>query len=212
MRKKEVVPESFVLRELAQIKALADPLRQRLLRAFAQTPQTTKQVAHALKESPTRLYHHVETLAQAGLLKLIRTQQKRGTTERYYQAAAKQFSVHRNIFRHLPGRKISGSEKMGPSAVFESAFESALAEIRENVGEAAEGQSALVQARICATSSGAIALRKKIQQLLQNHVRKRRARGVKKSSDRFEILFAIYPIRPRPRRKNRYPAARRTST
>jgi DNA-binding transcriptional ArsR family regulator len=199
VRKKEVVSESFVLRELAQIKALADPLRQRLLRAFAGTPQTTKQIAHSLKEKPTRLYHHVDTLADAGLLKLIETRQKRGTTERYYQAAAKQFAVDRNIFRHL---KVSGAQKIGPSAIFESAFESALAEIRENVGGAAEGQSALVQARICATSAEAIALRKKIQQLIQNHVRGGRRPRVKKAGGKFEILFAIYPVRPRPRRRS----------
>lgn len=200
MPKATTVPDSFVLRELAQIKALADPLRQRLLREFAQTPQTTKQAAHALKENPTKLYHHVETLAQAGLLKLVRTQQKRGTTERYYQAAAKQFSVHRDIFRHLT-RSTPGSAKIGPAALFECAFESALGEIRGNVGQALEGQAALVQARICATPSEAAALRKKIQLLLQSRVRKVQTRRANKAGDKFEILFAIYPIRSRPKRK-----------
>src|SRR4051812_9517926 len=85
---KKSVSNSYVLRELAQIKALADPLRQRLLRAFAGEPRTTKQVAHDLKENPTKLYHHVDTLAEAGLLKLVETRQNRGTMERYYQAAA----------------------------------------------------------------------------------------------------------------------------
>jgi DNA-binding transcriptional ArsR family regulator len=199
---RNIIPESFVLRELAQIKALADPLRQRLLREFAQSPQTTKQVAQVLKENPTKLYHHVETLAQAGLLKLVRTQQKRGTTERYYQAAAKQFSVHRNIFRHLP-QSTSGSEKIGPHAVFESAFASALAEIRESAGDEAKGRSALLQARICATHSEAIALRKKIQHLLQGHTPARQTRKAGKPSSKFAILFAIYPVRSRPRRTNR---------
>ena len=194
MPSRNAVPKSFVLRELAQIKALADPLRQRLLREFAQTPQTTKQVANALKENPTKLYHHVEILAQAGLLKLVRTQQKRGTTERYYQAAAKQFSVHRDIFRHLPRRKISGSEKIGPHAVFESAFMSALAQIEKNVDGATPGRSALLQAQICATPSEAVALRNRIQRLIQSYTRTKRARKTK-STSKFEILFALYPGR-----------------
>ena len=105
MSSKRHVADSYVLRELAQVRALTDPLRQHLLRAFAGEPQTTKQVAHALKENPTKLYHHVDKLASAGLLRLIRTQQKRGTTERYYQATAKQFAVHRDVFRHLSGKK-----------------------------------------------------------------------------------------------------------
>ena len=196
-----VVPESFVLRELAQIKALADPLRQRLLREFVQTPQTTKQVAHALRENPTKLYHHVETLARAGLLKLVRTQQKRGTTERYYQAAAKQFSIDRNIFRHLPGN-ISRSEKIAPDALFENAFTSALSDIRDNVSDAAaaEGHSALLQGRICATPAEAAALRKKIQRLLENRAPGTRTRREKGRPDQFEVLLAIYPARSRRRR------------
>jgi DNA-binding transcriptional ArsR family regulator len=198
---RNVVPESFVLREIAQIKALADPLRQRLLREFAQSPQTTKQVANTLKENPTKLYHHVETLAQAGLLKLVRTQQKRGTTERYYQAAGKQFAVHRNIFRHLSRRRISGSEKIGPHAVFESAFTSALAEIKESVDGATQDRSALLQARICATPPEAVALRKKIQQLIQIYTRARRIRNTGRTTSKFELLFAIYPVRSRPRQK-----------
>ena len=194
MFRKKAASESFVLRELAQIKALADPLRQRLLREFAQTPQTTKQVAHALKENPTKLYHHVETLAQAGLLKLVRTQQKRGTTERYYQAAAKQFAVHRDIFRHLPRSKVARSEKIGPHAVFEGAFTSALAEIRENVGDDAKGRAALLQARLCATPLQAVALRKKIQRLIQNQSRAARTRKRERPASKFRILFVIYPV------------------
>ena len=60
MAQKKQVAESYVLRELGQVRALTDPLRQRLLRAFAGEPQTTKQVAHSLNENPTKLYHHVE--------------------------------------------------------------------------------------------------------------------------------------------------------
>ena len=197
------MPESFVLRELAQIKALADPLRQRLLREFAQTPQTTKQVAHVLKENPTKLYHHVETLAQAGLLKLVRTQQKRGTTERYYQAAAKQFAVHRDIFRHLPTKKNSGSNKLGPHAVFESAFKSAIGEIRAGADGTAKGRAALLQARVCATPTEAVALRKKIQRVIQNQARVGRSRKAAKPLGKFEILFAIYPVQPRSRGSKR---------
>ena len=152
---KHTVSESLVLRDLAQMKALSDPLRQRLLRAFAAAPQTTKQVAHCLKENPTKLYHHVETLVQARLIKLVETRQKRGTTERYYRAAAKQFSVDRNIFRYLrsaPKAKASSAE-----AVFESAFSGALGEIRQSLNpkflatpERRE-KAALLQAEIRAT-------------------------------------------------------------
>jgi DNA-binding transcriptional ArsR family regulator len=211
VRRKETVSESYVLRELGQLKALADPLRQRLLRAFAGEPQTTKQVAHSLKEKPTKLYHHVDTLAAAGLLRLVKTQQKRGTTERYYQAAAKQFSVHRNIFRHLAAHS-SRSRKIAPEALFDTAFQNALAEIRHNVPRSAtgEGKAALLQGRICVTPDEAIRLRKKIQHLIENCARRKRRRGAQATGN-FEILLAIYPVRSRRPRQTHPPRSAKFS-
>lgn len=78
-----------------QIKALAHPLRQRILELMIEAPITTKQVADRIGEKPTKLYHHVDTLESAGLIKLVRTQKKRGTVEKYYEAVAKRFVMDR---------------------------------------------------------------------------------------------------------------------
>jgi hypothetical protein len=43
--------------DLRQIRAIADPLRIRTLRLFAEEPLTIKQVADRLREEPTRLYN-----------------------------------------------------------------------------------------------------------------------------------------------------------
>jgi DNA-binding transcriptional ArsR family regulator len=66
-----------------ELRALAHPLRLRLLEHFAQ-PRTTMQVAALMGEPPTRLYHHVNALVRAGILKLESTKQVRGTTEKYF--------------------------------------------------------------------------------------------------------------------------------
>lgn len=71
---------------VAEIRALAHPLRLRLMELFAEAPRTTKQVADLLGEPPTRLYHHVAALERAGLLHLKETRQNRGTTEKWYEA------------------------------------------------------------------------------------------------------------------------------
>jgi DNA-binding transcriptional ArsR family regulator len=71
---------------VADIRALAHPLRLRLMEIFAETPRTTKQVADLLGEPPTRLYHHVAALERAGLLRLKETRQNRGATEKWYEA------------------------------------------------------------------------------------------------------------------------------
>lgn len=85
------------LTDLDQIRILADPLRLRMLEAFGEE-RTTKQVADLLEEKPTRLYHHVDALEGAGLIRLRRTARKRGTTEKYYQAVAENFRAELGLF------------------------------------------------------------------------------------------------------------------
>lgn len=76
---------------LAQMRALAHPLRLRILELFTDKPRTTMQVAELLEQPPTRLYHHVAALERAGLLRLTETRKKRGTVERWYTAVAHSF-------------------------------------------------------------------------------------------------------------------------
>jgi len=80
-------------RATQELRALAHPLRLRLLEEFAGAARTTMQVAATMGEPPTRLYHHVNALERAGILKLARTRQVRGTTEKYFEVARKRFGV-----------------------------------------------------------------------------------------------------------------------
>jgi len=73
---------------VAQLRALAHPLRLRLLELFGEQPRTTMQVAALLGEPPTRLYHHVNLLERAGLLRLREQRPNRGTVEKWYEASA----------------------------------------------------------------------------------------------------------------------------
>src|SRR5438067_9553556 len=78
-----------------ELRALAHPLRLKLLEMFAGEPRTTMQVAALMGEPPTRLYHHVNALERAGILRLERTRQVRGTTEKYFEVAKKQIGIAR---------------------------------------------------------------------------------------------------------------------
>ena len=80
-------------RTTQELRALAHPLRLKLLEHFAGEPRTTMQVAALMGEPPTRLYHHVNALERAGILHLERTRKVRGTTERYLQIAKRQIGV-----------------------------------------------------------------------------------------------------------------------
>jgi len=79
--------------KVADLRALAHPLRLRMLELFAEQPRTTKQVAELLGEPPTRLYHHVAALERAGLLVLKETRPNRGAVEKWYEAVARQMAM-----------------------------------------------------------------------------------------------------------------------
>jgi len=77
---------------VAELRALAHPLRLRILELFAEAPRTTKQVAELLGQPPTRLYHHVAALERVGLLKLKETRKNRGTVEKWFESTARTMS------------------------------------------------------------------------------------------------------------------------
>jgi DNA-binding transcriptional ArsR family regulator len=81
---------------VSDLRALAHPLRLRILELFAEAPRTTKQVAELLGQPPTRLYHHVAALERAGLLVLKETRPNRGVVEKWYEAVARQMEAPRS--------------------------------------------------------------------------------------------------------------------
>jgi len=86
------------LADFQQIRALAHPLRLRILGLLVREPRTTKQVADLLGENHTKLYHHVQELERAKVIRLTETRQKRGTVEKYYQATAALFRAAPSLF------------------------------------------------------------------------------------------------------------------
>ena len=91
------------LDRLEQVRLLAHPLRLRLLEAFAVAPCTTKQAAERLGEPPTRLYHHVNAMERAGLLRLRETRPNRGTIEKYYEPVSRWFEVDPTLMARARG-------------------------------------------------------------------------------------------------------------
>ena len=122
-------PGCLVVRDLGQLRALADPLRLRILEGFAAGPQTAKQVAQRIGERPGKLYHHVAVLEGVGLLAPTHTRQVRGTIEKYFRAAAARFEVD--------GALLSAAEpEHGPGAERAALISSLLAQTRSELLDA----------------------------------------------------------------------------
>src|SRR5215218_2830825 len=67
-------------------KALAHPLRMRLLTLLEEGTASPTELANVTGASLPRVSYHVRRLAAAGLIELVRTKQRRGAVEHYYAA------------------------------------------------------------------------------------------------------------------------------
>jgi DNA-binding transcriptional ArsR family regulator len=86
---KSPTDDAFVIEDAATLKAIADPLRLRLLTETADEPRSVKELAAALGVPQTRLYYHVRILERHGLLRVAERRMVSGIEERRYLAVAK---------------------------------------------------------------------------------------------------------------------------
>jgi DNA-binding transcriptional ArsR family regulator len=192
--------ETSTIKNLEQIKVLAHPLRMRLLEAFSHTPVTTKQVAQQLGEQPTKLYHHVNALERVGLIKLVKTLKKRGTTEKYYQTIADHFIVDRNLFGVSPRSRAAMNRVQ---VMTTQILENAVSEIRQSLAERLDdpqrekGQFILSNTHIRATPDQIVELNKKINRLIKETGKMKR----KKGSAKYGVTLALYKTGRKDKKK-----------
>ena len=76
-----------------EVRAISDPLRTTLLGLLHERAATVTELAAAVKRPKSTVAHHVNVLATAGILKVVRTRRVRAIEERYYGRAARMFYV-----------------------------------------------------------------------------------------------------------------------
>lgn len=77
-----------------QMKALADPVRHRILGIIQNRPATAKQIADRLKMPPGTIGHHLQVLESAGLAKVVARRLVRGIVAKYYTRTARIFTYN----------------------------------------------------------------------------------------------------------------------
>lgn len=185
--------KTFNLKSLEQVKILAHPLRVQLLEAFSCEPRTAKQVAELLGQQPTKLYHHVDALERAGLIKLVKTQKKRGTLEKYYRTVANRFAVDSKLFQ----MKAQGKEVLGDfQAMFASMFENTLSEVNQSIAAKlmkpgnGERHATAARTHIRTTPDQIRKLERKIQMLLKEFDTAKQ----KKGGVEYGLTLVFYPV------------------
>lgn len=77
----------------AGLKAIADPLRARILALLVERAATTTELADALGRPKGTVGYHLQVLAEAGLVRIVRTEQVRAITAKYYGRTARTFVI-----------------------------------------------------------------------------------------------------------------------
>ena len=85
--------EQIVLESLDAVRAVADPLRLRMLFEMTYMPRTVKELAALLDVPQTRLYYHVKLLERQGLIWVVERRLVSGIEERTYRSSPAGFTI-----------------------------------------------------------------------------------------------------------------------
>jgi DNA-binding transcriptional ArsR family regulator len=85
--------DRIALTEPSQVKALGHPLRNTVLGLLHERAATVSELAVALERPKSTVAHHVKVLAEAGLVRVVRTRRVRAIEERFYGRTARMFYV-----------------------------------------------------------------------------------------------------------------------
>lgn len=96
----------LVLETPEQMRALAHPLRQRVLNLLTNAPYTNKQLATLLQVTPPRLHFHVRELQEAGLIEIVSEQPKGGVVEKYYRAVARTVRLQPEMMERIDKQEL----------------------------------------------------------------------------------------------------------
>ena len=188
--------DSYQISDIDQVKALAHPLRLRIVETLGESePMTTKQVAEALGEKPTRLYHHVDKLEKAGLVRLTHTKKNRGTTEKYYEPIARQFRAGADLFTDEVPDEVKGA--LGP--MVRTIFENTMSEMLRlvEVGDQAEKleeEGLLSYIEMHLPQENAEVVRQKLQDVLEYLQGLDEGEFGDEELRKFRLTMALYPL------------------
>jgi DNA-binding transcriptional ArsR family regulator len=84
-------PETLLVTKPEQFRAVADPLRAKIIALLRDRARSTQELSHELKIPKGTVGHHMKVLERAGLIKVVRTRRVRAVTEKYYGRTARLF-------------------------------------------------------------------------------------------------------------------------
>jgi DNA-binding transcriptional ArsR family regulator len=85
------MPDELQLTDPAQYRALFEPTRQQIVSLLLERAATTSELAETLGRPKGTIGHHLQVLAEAGLVHVVRTKKVRALEAKYYGRTARVF-------------------------------------------------------------------------------------------------------------------------
>ena len=85
--------DRIALTKASQVKAIGHPLRTTILSLLHERAASVTELATAVGRPKSTVAHHVNVLAEAGLIRVVRTRRVRAIEERLYGRTARMFFV-----------------------------------------------------------------------------------------------------------------------
>jgi DNA-binding transcriptional ArsR family regulator len=85
--------DTLVVSDPAQLRALGDAVRGRIVSLLRERACSVTQLAEELEMPKSTVAHHVKVLEAAGLIQVVRTREVRAVTEKFYGRVARLFLI-----------------------------------------------------------------------------------------------------------------------
>jgi DNA-binding transcriptional ArsR family regulator len=119
-------PETLLVSDRAQLRAIADDLRTKIIALVRDRARSIQELSHELELPKGTVGHHVKVLEHAGLIHVVRTRKVRAVTEKFYGRTARLFlfEVENN----------EDARAVGAAALRQASYELELASSRASWG------------------------------------------------------------------------------
>ena len=125
------------VRDEAQLRAIADSTRRRILSLLRERAASPTELAEALRQPKGTVAHHVKVLEEARLVRVVRTRKVRAVTERYYGRYARLYRI------------VADSEPYDPAAMGALMLRQAADEVSPDAGKGGDPSTLVaVHARV----------------------------------------------------------------
>lgn len=105
----EELADLFVVEQFDQLRAIADPLRSRILEQLVQRPMTMTQLGEVFGETTAKIHYHVRELEKYGFLRLVEKRERGGVLEKYYRAVAREIDISSDLLRTTPKSELGST-------------------------------------------------------------------------------------------------------